>query len=121
LAKEYQLSDAELEVIKVLWEKGEAMNTQQVCDALVDCKWKYKTVATLLIRMEEKKAVSCEKQGKVNFYNPLIDKDEYSLVQTKSFISKLYNGSAKDLAVSLFKNEDLSKEDIEDIRKMFNL
>ncbi|WP_312048176.1 hypothetical protein [Anaerotignum sp.] len=41
--------------------------------------------------------------------------------QTKNLISKLYDGSVKNLAVSLFKAGEMSADDIEEIKKMFNL
>ncbi len=94
---------------------------QEVCDELVEGKWEYRTVATLLIRMREKGAVECKKDNKVNVYTPVLDKDNYTKSQTKNFVQKLYNGSVKDLAVSLFNSDDMSEKDIEEIRRMFKL
>ncbi len=121
MKKTNELSGAELEVMQILWKSDRPMRVQEVCDALESRKWEYRTVATLLIRMREKGAVRCVKENKVNYYTPLLDKESYTKSQTKNFVQKLYNGSVKDLAVSLFKSEELSKEDIEEIRKMFDL
>lgn len=121
MKKTKEISDAELEVMQILWRNNRPMRVQDVCDELEDGKWEYRTVATLLIRMREKGAVECVKENKVNYYTSLLDRDSYMKSQTKSFVQKLYNGSVKDLAVSLFKSEDMSEEDIEEIRKMFNL
>lgn len=115
------ISNAELEVMHTLWNSGKPMSVQDVCDALSNNKWKYRTVATLLLRMEQKGAVVSEKHGRVNFYSSVLNEEEYIHSQTKSFIKKLYNGSAKDLAVSLFKSDSMSAEDIEEIRRMFKL
>lgn len=119
MKKTNEISSAELEVMQILWKNKRPMRVQEVCDELG--KWEYRTVATLLIRMREKGAVECEKQDKVNYYSPLLDKDSYTKSQTKTFVQKLYNGSVKDLAVSLFRSEEMTKEDIEEIRKMFDL
>ncbi len=121
MKKTNELSNAELEVMQILWKNNCPMKVQDVCDELEEGKWEYRTVATLLIRMREKGAVKCQKENKVNYYTPVLDKDSYTKSQTKSFVQKLYNGSVKDLAVSLFKNEDMTKEDIEEIRQMFDL
>lgn len=115
------ISEAELEVMQVLWAADEPLSVQNVCDRLPDNKWAYRTVGTLLIRMEEKGAVVSEKRGRLNFYKPILDKEEYTKEQTRNFVSHLYNGSVKELAVSLFKSGDMKKEDIDEIRKMFNL
>ena len=117
----YDISGAELEVMQILWQSASPMKVQEVCDMLEPGKWKYKTVATLLLRLEEKGAVTSEKISKSNYYTPVLCKDDYTSYKTKSLVQKLYNGSVKDLAVSLFKSDDMSQEDIEEIRKMFNL
>lgn len=119
--KHQDVSDAELTVMQILWEHDKAMRVQEVCDELPSNKWKYRTVGTLLGRMTEKGAVVCHQENHVNYYTPILDKDTYMKSQTKSFVQKLYNGSVKDLAVSLFQSEEMSKEDIEEIRKLFDL
>ena len=121
MKKVQELSGAELEVMQILWKADSAMKVQDVCDALEEGKWAYKTVATLLMRMEEKGAVVSEKAGKANLYTSVLDKNEYTESQTRTFVDKLYNGSVKDLAVSLFRSNDMTQEDIEEIRKMFGL
>lgn len=117
----HEISGAELEVMQILWKHNKPMKVQEVCDELPKGKWEYRTVATLLMRMKEKGAVKCHKESKANYYTPILDREAYTKSQTKSFVQKLYNGSVKDLAVSLFKSDEMSKDDIEEIRKMFNL
>ena len=119
--KDNQISSAELEVMQVLWHSKKSMRIQEVLDSLKDSSWKYNTVGTLLLRLEAKGAVKSSKDGRAIVYTPILDEDEYRDQQTKSFVQKLYNGSVKELAVSLFKSETLSEEDISDIRKMFDL
>lgn len=118
---EAELSRAEFDVIKVLWKSDRALKIQEVMDRLNSDKWKYNTVGTLLLRMEEKKAVKGERRNRTIYYTAVIDEKEYIRHQTKNFITRLYNGSAKELAVSLFKDEDMSDEDIKEIRQMFDL
>ena len=121
MKKEQNLSTAELEIMQILWNSDTPMRVQDVCDMPGCEKWKYKTVATLLLRMEEKGAVKSQKVNKANLYTPILNKEQYTKSQTDSFIEKLYGGSAKELTVSLFKNEALTKDDIEEIRRMFEL
>ena len=121
MKKVYEISGAELEVMQILWKNNRSMKVQEVCDELPKGKWEYRTVATLLLRMKEKGAVKCHKENNVNHYTPILDRETYTKSQTKSFVQKLYNGSVKDLAVSLFKSDEMSKDDIDEIRKMFDL
>ncbi len=121
MKKVHEISSAELTVMQILWSNNRAMRVQEVCDRLKGQHWEYRTVATLLLRMKEKGAVMMEKKNNVNYYTPLLNKDDYTKMQTKTFVQRLYNGSVKDLAVSLFRSDEMSQEDIEEIRKMFNL
>ena len=115
------ISSSELEVLQVLWQAARPLKIQEICDSLQNENWKYNTVGTFLIRMEEKGAVISQKQNRTKYYTPIVNKDDYKQAQTKKLISKLYNGSVKDLAVSLFKSDDMTPEDIEEIRDMFHL
>lgn len=121
MKKKYEISSAELEVMQILWKHNKPMKVQEVCDGFENQKWEYRTVATLLLRLKEKGAVECRKENNINYYSPVLERDSYTKSQTKSFVQRLYNGSVKDLAVSLFQSNEMSAEDIEEIRKMFNL
>lgn len=118
---ETELSRAELEVMQVLWKSDKPLKIQEVMDGLESNSWKYNTVGTLLLRMEEKGAVSGKKINRAIYYAAVLDEKEYIRHQTRSFIKRLYNGSAKELAVSLFKDEDMSESDIMEIKQMFDL
>ncbi len=115
------ISDAELEIMKALWRGRAPMNTQAISSAVAHKAWKRTTIATLLTRLVEKGAVRAEKQGKLYCYMPLITEKAYKKSQTKNLIQTLYNGSVRDLAVSLFEDNTLSDEDIADLRKRFGL
>ena len=121
MEKQREISDAELTVMQILWKSDKAMKVQEVCDDPECQKWEYRTVATLLLRLTEKGAVKMTKVNNVNYYTPVLDKADYTKSQTKTFIQRLYNGSVKELAVSLFRSEEMTDADIEEIRKMFKL
>lgn len=116
-----QISEAELEIMKVLWAAAEPMTAQQVSEALKGRDWKYSTIATLFSRLVDKGAVTYEKRGRFFYYTPLIIEREYQAEQTKRFISRLYNGSVKNLVVSLFENRQISDRDIAELKKKFDL
>ena len=115
------VSESELEILKVIWAKGEAITAQDVSEALAERDWKYSTIATLLGRMVEKGAVTYEKRGRFYYYTPTISREEYKKTETRNFISKLYDGSVKNLVVSLFENEEITDQEIEEIKKQFDL
>lgn len=114
------ISEAELEIMKILWKKGGAVNTQTINREAAHRNWKRTTISTLLSRLAEKGAVRAEKQGSTYFYTPLISAGEYRRSQTKRLIRNLYDGSAFDFAVSFFKDAVLSEEDIRELRSIID-
>ena len=113
------IGEAELEIMKVLWKAGEPVNTQYINEAVEEKGWKRTTISTFLTRLVDKGAISSEKRGKLYYYTPIISQKDYRKSQTKNFIMSVYNGSVKDLAVSLFENEALSENDIKELRAIF--
>jgi predicted transcriptional regulator len=116
-----EISESELEIMKVLWGKKLPLSVQDVCDAMIEKNWKYSTVATLLGRMVKKGAVEGKKKGYLYYYKPLLDEKEYKISQVKKFVGKLYDGSVKNLVASLFENNELSEEDIAELKDLFDL
>lgn len=115
MAKNISIGEAELEIMKVLWSSAEPVTTADINAAVADKGWKRTTISTFLGRLAEKGAVVCEKKGNSYFYSPLITKSEYRRAQTQNLIASLYEGSVKDLAVSLFSEQTLSEEDVREL------
>ncbi len=115
------ISGAELEIMEVLWNSYKPLSIQEVCDGIGDDRWKYNTVGTMLLRLAEKGAVSSEKLNRVILYSPLLKREDYKNEQTSKLISKLYGGSARELAASLVGNGQMTKDDLDELRKMFDL
>lgn len=113
------ISDAELEVMKVIWNKNKPITSLDIVEAFEDKGWKKTTIGTFLTRLVEKGALSAEKQGKLYYYTPLVSQRDYRKFQTKSLISNLYGGSIKDFAVSLFEEQTISDEELKELRAIF--
>lgn len=114
------IGEAELEIMKVLWKAGEPVNLNYITKAVASKNWKRTTISTYLTRLADKGAILAEKQAGLYFYSPLISAKEYRKSQTKKLVKRLYNGSIKELAVSLFEDEKLSAEDLRELRAIFD-
>ena len=114
------ISDSEMEIMAVLWNAAEPLTSAEIGEAVEGHGWKKTTIATFLARLVEKGAISAEKKGKLYYYTPLIRVEEYRKKEAKTLINKLYHGSVKEFAVALFKSEKLSKEDIAELREIFD-
>lgn len=117
--KEISFGDAELEIMKVIWNSNDTVTSPDIGKAVEEKGWKKTTIATFLTRLVEKGALSAEKRGKLYYYTPLVTEKEYRKKQTKNLIKSLYNGSVRDFAVSFFEEQRLSESDIQELREMF--
>lgn len=117
--KDTRISDAELEILEVLWTAGEALNANEIRARLNEKKdWERTTVLTLIRRLLDKGVITQEKQ-EVYYYSPLVERSVYVKEETKSFLNKFFKGNAKNLAAALIEDEDLSRDDIEELRAYF--
>lgn len=115
-----KISDAEWEVMKVLWGKS-PMTANNVIQALeVHKDWNPKTVRTLLTRLVEKNALNYSQQGRIYSYYPLVNEDECVRYETQSFIKRIYGGALKPMLVNFLYDEKLSKEDIDELKKILD-
>ncbi len=117
--KDTRISDAELEILEALWTAGEALNANEIRMCLNQKKdWERTTVLTLIRRLLDKGVIAQEKR-EVYYYSPLVDRNDYVKEETKSFLDKFFKGSAKNLAAALIEDENLSRDDIEELRTYF--
>lgn len=117
--KNLNIGDAELEIMKVIWNAKEPVTSLDIGKKVEDKGWKKTTIATFLTRLTEKGALTAEKKGKLYYYSPLITEKEYRKSRTKNLIKTLYNGSVRDFAVALFEEQKLSDKDIAELRAIF--
>ena len=116
-----KISASELEVMKVLWEAGDALSLTEIRTALQErFDWSDPTVKTLIRRLCEKGALKQEKRG-VYYYSPLLSRDEYNAWAAGELVDRLFKGSASELVAALVKNKGLSREDIDELRGMFRV
>lgn len=116
-----RITDSEYELMKILWSTEEKLTVSDVVSKLIGNDWTPSTVSTFLQRLLKKGVVACEKKGKTNLYYPILKQTEYDMSETESFLSKIYRGSVKNLVAALYENEKLSREELDDLRKLFEL
>ena len=115
------ITDSEYAIMKILWNSDKKMTVGDVCEQLEGKEWTPSTVSTLMLRLAKKDVIAFEKQGKAHYYYPLLKQEEYTVNETQSLIEKLYDGSLKKLVASLAENKAISKDEINDLKKMFEL
>ena len=116
-----KITDSELEVMRVLWEAGDALPITEIRRSLQQRKgWEATTIKTLVQRLCAKGVLEQEKRN-VFYYLPLVSEQEYNDWATGDLIRKLYRGSAKELVAALVRSDGLSKNDVDELRAMFKV
>ena len=116
-----KITGSELEIMKLLWHAEDALSVTGIREALQKTKgWEPATIKTLIGRLVSKGAVRQEKRN-VFYYSPLITEKEYSAWATEDLITRLYNGSARDLVAALVNSDGLSQDDLDELRQMFKV
>lgn len=113
---EEKITDAELEIMQVLWASEEALTLSQIKSALKERNGE--TVKTLLRRLCQKEAVEKTKR-EVFYYRPLVGQEEFGFRRTQRLIDRLYAGSAKAMVAALVENDQLRAEDVDELKELF--
>lgn len=113
-----KISDAEMEIMKIIWKKNNQITTAEILDALPkENSWKVTTIMTLISRLTEKGILSVTKVGKLNNYFPKITEEEYKAIQTDNFLEDMHKGSVKSFMATLFNNKKISNKDIAELKE----
>ena len=116
-----KLSDAELEIMKIIWENpGEPTLFSYLMEELTaqgkPCQ--KNTLIVLLSRLVGKGYLSATKIGRHNEYAPLISETAYQTVQTQHFIDKVYEGSVRGLVTNLITGDLLTEEEYKELKAL---
>ena len=114
-----QISDSELELMRIVWARGGTALYAHIMEDLEKAgrTWQKNTVITLLSRLVEKGLLRTSKLGRRNQYTALATEADYQAAQT--LLNKLYEGSAKGLVSTLIERELLSAADYEELRSFW--
>lgn len=116
-----KISESELEVMRVLWEAGDALPITEIRQLLQERKgWEATTIKTLVQRLVAKGVLEQEKR-KVFYYRPRVSEEEYNDWAVSGLVHRLFRGSAKALVATLVKSDGLSDTDIAELRELFRV
>ncbi len=114
-----KLTDAEKELMDILWEKEKAF-MKDLIEAFPEPKPATTTIATLLKRMQNKNLVGYKTFGNSREYFPKIEKGKYFTGEMKGLIDKFFNNSVTQFASFFTANAKLSQKELEEIKKIID-
>ena len=112
------ISDAESEVMQVLWRKA-PQSADEVIEALAARQdWQDATVKTLLNRLLNKGAIRAEKDGRRYLYSPMVKREDWVLAESRGLLERLFDGRVAPLVAHFSAHRKLSKKDVAELRKL---
>lgn len=115
-----QISEAEYEVMKVIW-KYAPISTNDITDRLTrTTTWSPKTIQTLIKRLVNKGVLSYEKQSRMFVYTPLVKESDYIGQESSSFLNRFYDGKITAMVSTYIDNDRLSESEIDTLRSLLS-
>jgi BlaI family penicillinase repressor len=114
------MSPAETEILRLVWQRGEA-TVQQIHKALPERRRvTYKTVQTLLRRLEEKGYLTHKVEGKAHVFCPAVKREAVVKRTVVDFLDRLFGGDPRPLMQFLAEDGRIDTKDIEELKKLID-
>ena len=115
-----KISEAEWEVMKVLWNRS-PVTANEVIIALSDkTAWNPRTIRTLINRLVTKKALGFEKTGRQYRYHPLVSEEASVQTETKSFLERVRGGALKPILAAFLEEQKLTPDEIAELKEILD-
>ena len=112
------LTEQELEIMKIVWERDRA-TVRDVYEALLERrKIAYTTVMTMMNILEQKKYLRKSAEDRAYIYRPAKPKNQVIKGMVREFVDRVFNGSAEPLLVHLIEDRRLTNKDLDELARM---
>ena len=112
------LTEAELRIMNVLWEKG-ASTVQQVLDALPNKpSLAYNSILTTIRILEKKGYVRHEKDGRAFVYAPMVGQHEATRFEIRHLVSRFFRNSHELLVMNILEDKSIDEAEVQRLRKL---
>ncbi len=118
MKQEIHVTKSEWYVMTCLWEESPRSLMQIVPLLSERVGWSKSTCATMVRRMSEKGLIGYRENGKTKYFYPKVKKEEVVVQETREFLQRIYNGSIGMMMSALVRQNDLSKEDIQELKEI---
>lgn len=111
------LTEAELRLMEVLWQKRRA-TVADVTEALPPPPIAYNTVLTTMRILEQKGYVSHEEEGRAYVYEPLVEREEAAQSAVGLLLNRFFGNKSAELALRLIENERPGEEELQRLKTL---
>lgn len=115
-----QISEAEYEIMKILWAEYPLSTNEISARAQQTHSWSQKTIHTLLSRLAAKQVISYEQRGRMYYYSPLFSQESYLNQENHMFLDRFYDGKVAPMLSSFLSDTKLSDSDLKSLSEIIN-
>lgn len=116
-----RLPDSELEIMLIIWDANEPVSRIYIQDRLEKSKeLAPTTILSFLSRLEGKGFLKVEKRGKINFYQPLINQEDYANKESKTILERFFGNSIKNFVAQLNNAESVDESQIKELKNFLD-
>jgi BlaI family transcriptional regulator, penicillinase repressor len=116
--KSVTLTEAELRLMDILWQKGPA-TVQQVVEALPEEQpLAYNSVLTTMRVLEKKGYVEHVKDGRAHVYKPLVERREASRFEIRHLVNRFFKDSHEALVLNIIEDQSIDAEELQRLRQL---
>ncbi|CAG5691149.1 transcriptional repressor [Streptococcus pneumoniae] len=115
-----QISDAEWQVMKIIWMQGEQTSTDLIRVLAERFDWSKSTVQTLLARLVEKEGLTRKKEGKSFVYSALLTLDQSRDLLVQDIKDKVCSRRIRNLLADLIVECEFTQTDLEDLEAVIS-
>ena len=120
MAEALAISDAEWQVMNVVWQ-DQPVDAQQVVDQLAEANgWSSATVKTMLHRLVKKQVLAFDQNGKRYLYRATVRRSDCIRRASRSFLDRVFGGSAAPALMHLVKTCKLTDKELAELRKLLD-
>ena len=112
------ISDAESEVMLVIWNRGPSTTEDVVAALEHHGKWQEATVKTFLNRLLKKRALGAHKDGRRYVYTAVLTREDWMSAESHGFLDRMFGGRVAPLVSYFSQQKKLGKKDIEDLKRL---
>ena len=116
--KKNVLTTQELEIMKIVWQRGNATVREVYEELLKSRKIAYTTVMTMLGILEQKGRLQKTARDRAYVYSPTEPQGQVVESMVHDFVERVFDGSAKPLLVHLAENKKISQKELDEISKL---
>ena len=113
-----RISEAEWEVMKVVWKRFPCLAQEIIQSLTTSAKWSPATVKTMINRLVGKGALKFERTGKSYLYRPAVTEAECRAAEADSFLDRVFDGSLSPLLSHFVRSRRLTRQELEALERI---